>query len=144
VRFSDLSPEPEIHCRRGKQQGGKGRIPGAVKNVARDDEKILSQIPTAQTPIESRDDDVENDEGQRIKKHDDPFGFMRSTATTHLRQAYWQNVLEVVAITRKTYAQKFGHIPTSAFLKIAQPFKAGILVACVGVPRGTKEQLCRP
>jgi len=83
LRFADLAAQPEIHGRGGKKERGKWRIPRAVENVTRDDEKIFSQIPTAQAPIESRDDDVENDEGERIKKHDE--GFRITPPTTAVR-----------------------------------------------------------
>ena len=73
MRFADLASEPEIHRRGGKKERGEWRIPRAIENVTCDDEKIFSKIPTAQVPIEGRDDDVENDEGERIKKHDEGF-----------------------------------------------------------------------
>src|SRR5437762_13293643 len=41
----NLSAEPKIHCRRGKEQHGEWRVPRAVKNVARDYEKILPRVP---------------------------------------------------------------------------------------------------
>ena len=67
--FANLAAEPEIHRGGGEEQRGKRRIPCAIENVTRDNEEILAGVPTVETPIDRGNDDVENDEGERIKKH---------------------------------------------------------------------------
>jgi hypothetical protein len=62
--LSDFSPEPEIHGSGGEEQRGERWIPGAVKNVAGDDQDIFSQFPAAQAPVERHHDNEENDEGK--------------------------------------------------------------------------------
>jgi hypothetical protein len=69
LRFANLAAEPEIHRRCGKQQRCERRVPRAVKDVAGNDEKIFAKVPAAQAPVERRNNDVEDDEGERIKKH---------------------------------------------------------------------------
>ena len=71
--FANLTTEPEIHRGGREQKRGEWRIPCAVKNVARDNEQILAKIPAAKTPVERRNDYVENDEGERIEKHGEMF-----------------------------------------------------------------------
>src|SRR6266446_2447572 len=39
--FANLPAQPKIHRGGGKKERGKRRIPGAIKNVARDHEQIL-------------------------------------------------------------------------------------------------------
>src|SRR6266536_5255707 len=63
------SAEPKIHCRRGKEQRGKWRVPCAIKNVARDYEKIFPGIPGTYAPIGGDDDCKKDDECERIEKH---------------------------------------------------------------------------
>ena len=41
--LGDSGAEPKIHRGGGKEQRGKGRIPGAVENVARGHEQVFSQ-----------------------------------------------------------------------------------------------------
>src|SRR6266508_6731160 len=65
-----LSAEPKIHCRRGKEQRGKRRVPRAVKNVARDDEEIFPRVPGMHVPVSGDDDCKKDNEGERIEKHD--------------------------------------------------------------------------
>ena len=64
-----LSAEPKIHRCRGKKQGGKWRVPRAVKNVARDYEKIFPRVPGMNTPVGDDDDYKKDDERQRIEEH---------------------------------------------------------------------------
>src|SRR5215475_4546042 len=73
LNFSHLPPEPEIHRRCGKKQRGERRVPRAVKNVARDDEKVFPELPAAKAPVKRRYDYVKNDEGERIEKHGERF-----------------------------------------------------------------------
>jgi hypothetical protein len=72
------SAEPKIHRRRGKEQRGEGRVPRAVKNVARGHEEILPRVPGTHAPIGDDDDCKKDDEGERIEKHD-------RSATAYLR-----------------------------------------------------------
>jgi hypothetical protein len=67
--FGHLSAEPEIHRRRGKEQRGEWRVPRAVKDVARDYEKIFPRVPGMNTPVGSDDDYKKDDERQRIEEH---------------------------------------------------------------------------
>ena len=69
LRFGDLAAQPEIHRRSCEKERRKRGIPRAVKNVAGDDEQILSQLPTAKAPVERKHDNVKDDESERIKKH---------------------------------------------------------------------------
>ena len=64
-----LSAEPKIHCRRRKEQRGEWRVPGAVKNVAGDHEKIFPRVPGSNTPVGGDDDYKKDDERQRIEEH---------------------------------------------------------------------------
>ena len=64
-----LSAQPKIHCRGGKEQRREGRIPRAVKDVARDYEEILPCIPGMYAPIGDDDDYKKDDERERIEKH---------------------------------------------------------------------------
>jgi hypothetical protein len=64
-----LSAEPKIHGRRGKEQRGEWRVPCAIKNVARDYEKIFPRIPGMNTPIRGDNDYKKDDERQRIEQH---------------------------------------------------------------------------
>ena len=70
LRFADLAAEPEIHRGGRKKKRGEGRVPCAIKNVTRDNKEIFSEVPAVETPVERRNDDVEDDEGERIEKHD--------------------------------------------------------------------------
>ena len=67
--LGNASAEPEIHCRRRKEQGGERGVPRAVENVARDHEKIFPRVPRTHAPIGSEDDCKKDDEGERIEKH---------------------------------------------------------------------------
>ena len=60
LRPGNLAAEPEIHAGCRKEQRGKWRVPGAVKNIARYDQQIFSQLPAMKAPIE-RDDNREED-----------------------------------------------------------------------------------
>ena len=73
------SAEPKIHCRCGKEQRGKWRVPRAVKNVACGHEEILPRVPGTHAPIGGDDDYKKDDEGERIEKHD-------RRATAYLRR----------------------------------------------------------
>jgi hypothetical protein len=68
-RLGNLSAEPEIQRGRGKEKGGKRRIPCAVENVTGDDEQVLPRRPGSDAPVKRDDDYKENDESERIKKH---------------------------------------------------------------------------
>ena len=70
-RFGNLTTEPEIHRGGGKQKRGERRIPCAVKNVTGDDEEIFSRRPRSDAPVKRDDDHEENDERERVKKHDE-------------------------------------------------------------------------
>jgi hypothetical protein len=104
----DSGPEPKVHCRRGKEERGKGRIPRAIKNVAGDDEQVFPRVPTADAPIERYHDREKNYERERIEKHEvarflsekgrmvstfllmaNPQG--NSTRVTLLPVSFWQN-----------------------------------------------------
>jgi hypothetical protein len=67
--FGHSTAKPEIHRGGPKQEGSKGRVPGAIKNVAGYDEQILPRLPRFNTPVKSDDDHEENDERERIKEH---------------------------------------------------------------------------
>ncbi len=67
--LGNLSAEPKIHCRRGKEQRGKWRVPRAVKDVARDYEKIFPRVPGTNAPVNGDDDCKKGDERKRIEKH---------------------------------------------------------------------------
>src|SRR5262249_8186993 len=101
-RLADLPPAPENHRRGGEKERGKWRIPCAIENVTRNDEKIFSQIPTAKAPVDRRDDDVENDEGERIEKHDEPLRITLPMAAVHLRQPYCGRCLDGRCRSSKT------------------------------------------
>jgi hypothetical protein len=64
-----LPAQPKIHCRRRKEQRREGGIPGAVKDVASDYEKILARVPGTDAPIACDDDYKKDNEGKRIEKH---------------------------------------------------------------------------
>src|SRR5438552_13074184 len=63
------SAEPKIHCRRGKEQRGKWRVPRAIKNVARAHEKILARVPGTHAPVHAYNTCKEDDERERIEEH---------------------------------------------------------------------------
>ena len=88
LRLADLAAEPEIHRGRREQQRGERRVPCAVENVTGDHEQIFPQLPTPETPVERRYDDVEDDKGERIKKHGEVFGVRQPMAAPGLRQPY--------------------------------------------------------
>lgn len=67
--FGDLPAQPEIHRGGGKKECGKRWIPGAVKNVARSHQQILSRIPGADAPVERHYDCEEDNEGEGIEEH---------------------------------------------------------------------------
>ena len=67
--LGNSSAEPKIHCRRGKEQRGKWRVPRAVKDVARDYEKIFPRVPGTNAPVNGDDDCKKGDERKRIEKH---------------------------------------------------------------------------
>jgi len=70
LSFRNLSSEPKIHRRRGKEQRGEWRVPRTVKNITRDYEEIFPRVPGTYVPIEGDDDRKKDDEGERIKKHE--------------------------------------------------------------------------
>src|SRR5205814_10654548 len=48
--LGNSSAEPKIHCRRGKEQRDKWRVPRAIKNVADRHEEIFHALPVTQAP----------------------------------------------------------------------------------------------
>ena len=62
--------KPKIHCRGGKEQRRKGRIPRAIKDVASDYEEILPRIPGTYAPIGGDDDYEKDNEREGIEKHE--------------------------------------------------------------------------
>src|SRR5690348_15357928 len=44
LRSGDLATKPKIHACCRKEQGGKWWVPGAVKNITRNDQQVLSQL----------------------------------------------------------------------------------------------------
>src|SRR5207249_11494267 len=58
-----------IYCRRGKEQHGEWRVPRAVKNVARDYEKIFPRVPGTHAPVRDDDDCKKGDERKRSEEH---------------------------------------------------------------------------
>jgi len=68
-RFGDLPAQPKIHRGSGKKERGKRWIPGAVKNVARGHQQILSRIPGADAPVQRHYDGEEDNEGEGIEEH---------------------------------------------------------------------------
>ena|SRR6266566_1950323 len=71
LRFGHLAAEPEIHAGCRKEQRSKWRVPGAVKNVARYDQQILSQLPAVKAPVQRDDNREEDNERERVEKHCD-------------------------------------------------------------------------
>ena len=67
--FGHLTAKPKIHGGSPEQESSKGRVPGAIKNVAGYDEQIFPRLPGTNAPVKSDDDHEENDEGKRIKEH---------------------------------------------------------------------------
>jgi hypothetical protein len=67
--FAHLTPKPKIHRRGPEQERSERRVPGAVKNVTGDDEQIFPRLPRTNAPVKSDNDNKENDERERIKKH---------------------------------------------------------------------------
>ena len=67
--FSHLTAKPKIHRGGPEQQSSERRVPGAIKNVTGYHEQIFPRPPRTNTPVESDNDDEENDERQRIKEH---------------------------------------------------------------------------
>jgi len=61
--------QPKIHRGSGKKERGKRWIPGAVKNVARGHQQILSRIPGADAPVQRHYDSEEDNEGEGIEEH---------------------------------------------------------------------------
>ena len=88
LRFADLATEPEIHRRGGEKERGERWIPRSIKNVTRDHEQIFARIPAAHAPVESGYDYIEDDKGERIKKHGEKFGITLPMAVAHLRPPY--------------------------------------------------------
>ena len=68
--FAHLTAKPEIHRGGSEQKRGKRRVPRAVKDVARDYEKIFPRIPGMHAPVSGDDDCKKDYEGERIEKHD--------------------------------------------------------------------------
>jgi hypothetical protein len=62
VRPSNLTAEPKIHAGCRKKQRGEWRVPRAVKDVARYDQQVLSQLPAVKAPVERHDDREKNNE----------------------------------------------------------------------------------
>lgn len=79
LRFVDLTAQPKIHRRCGKEECREGRIPRAVKDVTRDHEQVLARPPGCDAPVERYDDNKENDKGKRIKKHYAPSAYIRAS-----------------------------------------------------------------
>ena len=71
-RFCNLPAQPKIHRGSGKKERGKRWIPGAVKNVARGHQQILSRIPGADAPVQRHYDGEEDNEGEGIEEHGRP------------------------------------------------------------------------
>ena len=69
LRFGHLAAEPEIHAGCRKEQRSEWRVPGAVKNVARYDQQILSQLPAVKAPVQRDDNREEDNERERVEKH---------------------------------------------------------------------------
>jgi hypothetical protein len=67
--FGDLPAQPKIHRGGGKKERGKRWIPGAIKNVARGHQEILSRIPGADAPVQRHHDGKEDNEGEGIEEH---------------------------------------------------------------------------
>src|SRR6266704_3587405 len=67
--LGNSSAEPKIHCRRGKEQRGKWRIPRAIKNIACDHEEIFPRVPGTHAPVHGHDDSKEDDEREGIEEH---------------------------------------------------------------------------
>src|ERR1700747_1693538 len=55
LRSGNLTAEPEIHAGCRKEQRGKWRVPGAVKNIARYDQQVSSQLPPLKAPVKCDD-----------------------------------------------------------------------------------------
>src|SRR5437763_4835991 len=70
--FGNLPAQPKIHRGGGKKERGKGWIPGAVKDVARGHQQILSRVPGADVPIERHYDHEEDDKSKGIEEHGRP------------------------------------------------------------------------
>src|ERR1700730_6838358 len=68
-RFANLTAQPEIHRRRGKNERDERRSPRAIESVTRMDEEIFAHLPRSDAPIRRDYDREENNEGERIKKH---------------------------------------------------------------------------
>lgn len=68
-RFGNLPAQPKIHRGSGEKERGKRWIPGAVKNVARGHQQILSRIPGADAPVQRHYDREEDNEGEGIEEH---------------------------------------------------------------------------
>src|SRR6476660_1959378 len=67
--FGHLTAKPKIHRGGPEQKPGERRVPGAVKNITGYHEQIFSGLPRTNAPEKSDNDHVENNEGERIKKH---------------------------------------------------------------------------
>src|SRR4030095_646680 len=68
--FGNLPAQPKIHRGGGKEKRSKGWVPGAVENVARGHQQVLPRIPGADAPVEGHYDHEEENEGERIEKHE--------------------------------------------------------------------------
>jgi hypothetical protein len=69
LRPGNLPAEPKIHAGSRKKQRGEWRIPRAVKNVARQDQQVLSQLPAVKAPVERHDNCEKNNKRERVEKH---------------------------------------------------------------------------
>ena len=101
-RFADLSAEPEIHRGGGKKQCGKRRIPRAIENVTRNDEKIFTCLPRSDAPIRRDYDHEENNERERIKEHSGSPAFLAkdlASACTFTRKAFAESLTAVCDFT---------------------------------------------
>ena len=67
--FGHLPAEPKIHRGGPEQERSEWRVPGAVKNVARGHQQILSRIPGADAPVQRHYDGEEDNEGEGIEEH---------------------------------------------------------------------------
>src|SRR5262245_40532480 len=65
-----LTAKQKIHRCGPKQKRSKWRVPCAIKNITGYDEQIFSGLPRTNAPVGSDNDHIENNERERIKKHD--------------------------------------------------------------------------
>src|ERR1044072_6438065 len=71
LRPGNLPAQPEVHAGCRKEQRRKWQVPGAVKNIARYDQQVFSQLPPLKTPVQRDNNREEDNECERIEKHCD-------------------------------------------------------------------------